>query len=135
MTAMNLENARPQLLAIAEALDNEAHSAYKRADEMLNRYLESTDGELFGPAVQRDPALIAILPELRRLSKDALEKTQDAAKLFDVASHLDADVSDECGPGIAPWWVRQVEARFETIERAAAYTRGFDYDTGDPLED
>lgn len=135
MTTANLENARPQLLAIAEALDNEAHSAYKQADELLSRLIEATDDEMYTAARRRDPALLAALPELRRLMKDALEKTQDAVSLYGVAWHLDPDWSDECGPGLPTWWVRQVENRFETIERLAAYTRGFDYDTGDPLED
>lgn len=135
MTTANLEDARPQLLAIAEALDNAAHSAYKQADELLERLIEATDDEIYTAARRRNPVILDSLPELRRLMKDDLEKTQDAAKLFSVAYNLDADASDECGPGLAPWWVRQVENRFETIERLAAYTRGIDYDTGDTLDE
>jgi hypothetical protein len=124
------------LVDLSSKLSDEADAHYKKADAMYLANLARHKGKnFFELAIAKDKNLLNNLPDMRRELEDAIEKIHDADDLQRIAMHMDENLIISCSYKVRQFWIRYLEGRKETFDRAASYARGIDPETGLSLEE
>ena len=124
------------LVDLSSKLSDEADAHYKKADAMFCANLARHKGKsFFEIAIAKDKNLLNNLPDMRREIEIAIEKIHDADDLQRIAMHIDENLIISSCYLVRDFWIRHLEDRKETFDRAASYARGIDPETGMSLEE